>query len=125
MSFLKITDPTKRDFLVNGFLKTRQNIQQNFLSERLGNVNTQYELSKLLKQVTDMQEDLKKDELKPIWDEKYLYTGNGLTSSIPTIILPSDHIALVERLDVLIASNAAGNTGARNELVSVCDELLR
>ena len=32
MSFLKITDPKKRDFIVNEFLKTRQNIQQQFLS---------------------------------------------------------------------------------------------
>ena len=31
MSFLKITDPKKRDFIVNEFLKTRQNMQQNFL----------------------------------------------------------------------------------------------
>ena len=29
MSFLKITNPKKRDFIVNEFLKTRQNIQQN------------------------------------------------------------------------------------------------
>ena len=58
--------------------------------------------------------------LKPIWNEKDLYTGNGLTPSVPSIILPCDPIALVERLDVLIASKAAGNTGVRNELVSVC-----
>ena len=63
--------------------------------------------------------------LKPIWDETDLYTGNGLTSSVSTIILPSDPIALMERLDLLMASKAAGNTGVRNELVSVCDELLR
>ena len=63
--------------------------------------------------------------LKPIWDEKDLYTGCGLTPSVSTIILPSDPVALVERLDILMASKAAGNTGARNELVSVCDELLR
>ena len=63
--------------------------------------------------------------LKPIWDEKDLYTGNGLTPSIPTIILPCDPIALVERLDMLMASKAAENTGVRNELVSLCDELLR
>ena len=63
--------------------------------------------------------------LKPIWDEKELYTGKGLTAALPTIILPSDPIALVERLDILMASKAAGNTGVRNELVSVCDELLR
>ena len=58
--------------------------------------------------------------LKPIWDEKDLYTGNGLTLSVPTIILPCDPFALVERLDILMASKAAGNTGVRNELVSVC-----
>ena len=68
MSFLKITDAKKTDFIVNEFLKTRQNIQQNFLSERVGDVNTQYELSKLFKPVTDMQKDLKGlvSELKPI-----------------------------------------------------------
>ena len=43
MLFLKITDPQKREFIVNEFLKTRQNIQQNFLSERLGDLNAQYE----------------------------------------------------------------------------------
>ena len=69
MSFLKITDPKKRDFIVNEFLKTRQNIEQNFLSERVGDLSTQYELSKLFKPVTDMQNDLKEglvSELKPI-----------------------------------------------------------
>ena len=63
--------------------------------------------------------------IKPIWDEKDLYSGNGLTPSVPTIILPRDPIVLVESFDILMASNAAGNTGVRNELVSVCDELLR
>ena len=63
--------------------------------------------------------------LKPIWNEKDLYTENGLTPSVLTIILPCDPIALVERLDILTPSKAAGNTGVRNELVSVCDELLR
>ena len=62
--------------------------------------------------------------LKPIWDEKDLYTGNSLTPSIPTVILPCDPIALVERLDILMASKAAGNTGVMNELVSLCDKLL-
>ena len=51
MSFLKISDPKKRDFIVNEFLKTRQNMQQNFLSERVDDLNTQYELSKLFKQL--------------------------------------------------------------------------
>ena len=49
--------------------------------------------------------------LKPIWDKKDLYTGNGLTPSVRTIILPCDPIALVERLCILMASKASGNTG--------------
>ena len=40
--------------------------------------------------------------LKPIWDEKELYTGTDLTAALPIIILPSDPIALVERLDILM-----------------------
>ena len=66
-----------------------------------------------------------KNRLKPIWDDKDLYAGSGVTPSVPIIILPCDPIALVERLDMVMASKAAGNTGVRNELVSVCDELLR
>ena len=69
MSFIKITDPKKRDFIVNEFLKTRQNIQQIYLSERVGDLSTKHELSKLFKPVTDMQKDLKEghvSELKPI-----------------------------------------------------------
>ena len=53
--------------------------------------------------------------LKPIWNEKDLYTGIDITPSVNTIILPCDHIALVERLDILMACRAAGNTGVRNE----------
>ena len=63
--------------------------------------------------------------LKPISDENDLYTGHGITPFVPTIILPCDPIALVERLYILIASNAAGNTGIRKELASICDNLLR
>ena len=59
MSFLKFTDPKKRDFIVNQFLKTRQNIHKNYLSERVGDSSTQHELTKLFKPVTDMQKDLK------------------------------------------------------------------
>ena len=71
MSFLKITDPKKRDFIVNEFLKPGQNIQQNFLWESVGDLSTQYELSKLFKPVTDIQKYLKEglvSELKPIRD---------------------------------------------------------
>ena len=45
--------------------------------------------------------------------------GDGL------IVIPSDPNVLLERLDLLLASQAAGHTGVRNELVSICDELKR
>ena len=34
-------------------------------------------------------------------------------------------IAVVGRLDILMESKAAGNTGVSSEMVSVCDELLK
>ena len=48
MSFLKITDPKKRYFIVNEFIKTTQNIQENFLSERVSDLSTQLRTFKAL-----------------------------------------------------------------------------
>ncbi len=60
--------------------------------------------------------------LKPIWDKRARKRkGDGLH----TIYLPSDSSALLQRLDILLASKQAGNTGVRNEAVAVCDELKR
>ena len=47
------------------------------------------------------------------------YEGEGV------VVIPSDPNALLERLDLLLASQEAGHTGIRNELVSICDELKR
>ena len=64
--------------------------------------------------------------LGPIWHSKRLaewqkkgYEGKG------TVIMSSDPNALLERLDLLLASQKAGHTGVGNELVSICDELKR
>jgi hypothetical protein len=72
--------------------------------------------------------------LKPIWS-KYSrsseparqHTGSSVQSNkgLVPVILPSDPIALLDRLDLLLASHRAGNTGVRNEIVSICDELRR
>ena len=70
MSFLKQnTYPKKRGFIVNEFLKTRQNIQHNFLAERVGDLSTRYELSKLFKPVTELKEGII-SELKPILEKE-------------------------------------------------------
>ena len=42
-----------------------------------------------------------------------------------TVVIPKDPNALLERLDLLLASQEAGHTGVGNELVSICDELKR
>ena len=57
MSLPKITDPKKRYFVAIEFLKARNYSVPNFLSERVGDLNTQYELSKLFKPVTNIQND--------------------------------------------------------------------
>jgi hypothetical protein len=53
MSFLKITDPAKRDFLVQELLKTRRNILQDSIDERVGEITAQQSLSKLFKPLTE------------------------------------------------------------------------
>ena len=68
MSFLKIKDPIKRDLIVEEFLKTKKNIQEKFITERLGD-SAQRELSKLFKPITETQKDIKESlvsELRPI-----------------------------------------------------------
>ena len=57
--------------------------------------------------------------LRYIWYEMEGYEGKG------TVTMSSDPNALLERLDLLLASQKAGHTGVGNELVSICDELKR
>ena len=63
-----------------------------------------------------------KNILSSIWfnkEPKKGYEGSGV------VVIPSDPNALLERLDLLLASQEAGHTGVRNELISICDELKR
>ena len=68
-----------------------------------------------------------------IWAEKTAGKKIGETSvkrvektaGKGVVVISSDPNALLERLDLLLASQEAGHTGVRNELVSICDELKR
>ena len=60
-----------------------------------------------------------------IWAEKTAGKAFGKTVGKGVVVIPSDPNALLERLDLLLASQEAGHTGVRNELVSICDELKR
>ena len=74
-----------------------------------------------------------KNLVEPIWDDikgvkefregkkqKKKTEGKGVT-----VVIPEDPNALLERLDLLLASQEAGHIGVGNELVSICDELKR
>ena len=51
------------------------------------------------------------DILKEIWVNRKEYEGSGV------LFIPSDPNTLLERLDLLLASQEAGNMGGRNWLV--------
>ena len=61
--------------------------------------------------------------LSNIWENRGEFAKEFAGKGI--VIMPSDPNALLERLDLLLASQEAGHTGVRNELVSICDELKR
>ena len=55
MSFLKISDPVKRDQTVKEFLELKKNIRDNLLSERTGEQQLQTDLSKFYRPITETQ----------------------------------------------------------------------
>ena len=69
--------------------------------------------------------------IRPIWYRnkggvyRYPKKKEGQEKGSGVVVIPSDPNALLERLDLLLASQEAGHTGVRNELVSICDELKR
>jgi len=59
--------------------------------------------------------------IKPIWEALYGTVGTALK----TVVIHSAQDSLADRLEMLLDSKAAGNTGLRNEIVSICVELMR
>ena len=91
MSFLKISDPLKRDAIVKEYLELKKNIRDNFLSERIGEQQLQTDLSKFYKPITETQKATTREiteGLKPIRE--------GI-DNIPDIILGRDAIKEYEK----------------------------
>ena len=55
MSFLKISDPVKRDLIVKEYLEIQKNIRDNLLSERTGEQQLQTDLPKFYRPITETQ----------------------------------------------------------------------
>ena len=69
MSFIKITDPHKRNELVSAFIAAKKRVKDNFMAERLGDIGFEQDLLKQYKPLIDSQAALKdtlSKELKPI-----------------------------------------------------------
>ena len=95
MSFLKITDPTKREASVKEFLELKNRIKDNFRSERIGEIETQSDLSKFFKPVTETQKATAKEiteQLKPIKEGIESWPQSITFPAYPTIEFPKEDI---------------------------------
>ena len=61
MSFIKVTDPRKREALIKDFIETRKRIKDNFISRKVGESEYQRGLTKLFKPVTETQKTTAKE----------------------------------------------------------------
>ena len=61
MSFIKVTDPRKREELIKDFIQTRKRIKDNFIARKVGESEYQTGLTKLFKPVTETQKATAKE----------------------------------------------------------------
>ena len=61
MSFIKITDPKKREELIKDLIETRKRIKDNFIAHKIGESEYQTGLTKLFKPVTEAQKATAKE----------------------------------------------------------------
>jgi len=110
MEVPKVNEATKED-------------KDNYL-EILNKTGALYKIDKNGKvMITAPRSDKYNKIIKPLREEKKRQRQEEL-ETLGQGFLPSDPNVLCERLDLLMASKQAGNTGLRNEIVSICDELL-
>ena len=64
MSFIKVTDPRKREELIKDFIETRKRIKDNFIARKVGESEYQTGLTKLFKPVTETQKETTKEITK-------------------------------------------------------------
>ena len=98
MSFLKITDPTKREANVKEFLDLKKRIKDNFRSERMGEMEMQTDLSKFFKPITETQKATAKEiteELKPIKEGIESLPQAITFPAYPSIDIPKENILLL------------------------------
>jgi hypothetical protein len=61
MTFYKITDPSKRDEIVKEMIKSRKKIQQNSLSDKIGNIEAEKFYDTMFRPITETQKEIKEE----------------------------------------------------------------
>ena len=72
MSFYKITDPKERRRMFEKLSHTRKNVQEQFLEDKIGKIESSQSLKKFFKPVTESQKEITKEikeQLAPIRDK--------------------------------------------------------
>ena len=72
MSFYKITDPKERRRMFEKLTQTRKNVQEQFLEDKIGKIESSESLKKFFKPVTESQRELTKEikeQLAPLRDK--------------------------------------------------------
>ena len=72
MSFYKITDPKERRRMFEKLTQTRKNVQEQFLEDKIGKIESSQSLKKFFKPITESQKEITKEikeQLAPIRDK--------------------------------------------------------
>ena len=88
MSFYKITDPKERRRMIEKLTQTRKNVQEQFLEDKIGKIESSESLKKKFKPITESQRELTKeikDQLVPIRDKVLILPSQTLAIKPPTL----------------------------------------
>ena len=96
MSFIKVTDPRKREELVRDFIETRKRIKDNFIARKVGEIEYQTGLTKLFKPVTETQKATAKEIT-----EAQKATAEKFTSELLPIKEGIEKLATKEDIEIL------------------------
>ena len=88
MSFYKITDPKERRRMIEKLTQTRKNVQEQFLEDKIGMIESSESLKTFFKPVTESQRELTKEiknQLVPIRDKVLTLPSQTLAIKPPIL----------------------------------------
>ena len=137
MSFIKVTDPRKREELIRDFIETRKRIKDNFIARKVGEAEYQTGLTKLFKPVTETQKATAKEitdaqkatvekftsELLPIKESIDKLPGAISFPTFPALELTEEELIKIGPIARKYIQSNLGHTTTRAGLYSEDDNL--